>query len=485
MQHSTHPQPQAGTGSPPQEGADRRVLTEADLAHLHPTVREALVENKNNGLLLAVRARWVSLAVMGIVLPVLYPHYSMFYYHAWLVVFAVIGWAQLRVGRVGRSRLELSLIILDLLCVCIVMTVPNPFRDEMLPTAYQFELSSFQFFYIFLAAGVLAYSWRTLAMFANLTTLLWLSAVGIIAVFGVTDPSLTTGLNALFADYPLVLDTSDPNKVYWPDRIREVILFILVAGILALNGRRTTNLIYRQAEAARERANLARYFAPSLVDDMAAKDEPLGQAREQQVSVMFVDIVGFTHQAEALSPQATIELLRAFHERLEAVIFEHGGTLDKFLGDGLMVTFGTPQPSDQDARNALLCGLRILDSIETWNRMRERAGDAPIRVSIGVHSGLVTIGDIGSERRMEYAVLGDAVNVASRLEAMTRDLKVSLVASDTVMQAALASQERASQSAGHASDLSAFKARGRYPIRGREQDLSLWVVPHNPEASTA
>lgn len=477
--------------APHRKSVDTVVRSEADLAELHPTVREALIENKAEGLLLAVRARWVSLAIIGVVMPILYSDVAMFYYHAWLVVFALIGWAQLQVGRVGRSRLELGLIWLDLLCICIVITVPNPLRTDTWPTAYQYELSHFDYYYIFLAAGVLAYSWRTLAMFANSTIVIWLCGVAAVATFGSVDPTITAQLTTLFQDNPRILNSIDPNSVYWPDRIAELVVFVLVAGILAINGRRTTQLIYRQAEAARERANLARYFAPSIVNDMAARDTPLGEAREQIVTVMFVDIVGFTHQAETLTPQQTVDLLRTFHQELEAVIFNHRGTLDKFLGDGLMVTFGTPEPTANDAENALKCGLDILHAIEAWNVARSGQGQGPVTVSVGIHTGTVTIGDIGSERRMEYAVLGDTVNVASRLEAMTRELNVALIASDSSVQAAREQRPASAHTASGAissklsgsgsgtdqpSWLGRYQSSGSHSIRGRDRPINLWVV---------
>jgi adenylate cyclase len=111
-------------------------------------------------------------------------------------------------------------------------------------------------------------------------------------------PEISVKVQALLADQPKMLEFLDPDNVNIPLRIQEAFIFMIVAAMLALSGHRTNQLLRRQAEAARERANLARYFPPNIVDELADHDEPLGTVLEQSVAVMFVDIVGFTKFAE-------------------------------------------------------------------------------------------------------------------------------------------------------------------------------------------
>ena len=207
----------------------------------------------------------------------------------------------------------------------------------------QFQLGEFGYFYVMLAVGALAFSWRTIFAFGVWTAGLWLGALALIALFGTELPELSEKAAVAFTGYQRILDVSDPNDPRIPERIQEVVIFLIVAATLAVNGYRNNRLIFQQANIARERANLARYFPPTIVDQMADRDEPLGAVRSQDVSVMFVDIVGFTGMAGRQSPEDVVALLRQFHARLEAKVFEHQGTLDKFLGDGLMATFGTPR----------------------------------------------------------------------------------------------------------------------------------------------
>lgn len=443
-------------------------LSEGELAKADPFIREALSENKRQGLLLAVRARWIALAIVAVFIPFLNFRLEVLYYEAALIIFALIGWAQLRAGKVEHSRQELVLIFLDLALITFLIVVPNPWREGDWPTAFQYQLGEFGYFYVLLAAGTLAFSWRTMFAFGMWTTALWLGALILVALFGSELPELSDRAATAFAGYERILDVIDPNDPRIPERIQEVIIFLIVAGILAVNGYRNNRLIFQQANVARERANLARYFAPTLVDQMAEQDQPLGAVRSQDVAVMFVDIVGFTHFAAKRSPEEVVALLREFHARLETTVFEHQGTLDKFLGDGLMATFGTPEATPCDAANALRCGRAILSNIEEWNAARKEAGAEPVRVSVGMHYGSVVLGDIGSERRLEYAVLGDTVNVASRLEALTRNLGVGLVTSDDLVIAIREDGERGEL-------LSGLDSAGLQQLRGRDEPINAWT----------
>jgi adenylate cyclase len=147
---------------------------------------------------------------------------------------------------------------------------------------------------------------------------------------------------------------------------------------------------------------------------------------------MFVDIVGFTPIAEKRLPEHTLELLRSFQERGCAVIFQCGGTLDKFLGVGFMATFGGVEQQPDAAERALSFAFGLLDTYAALNTQRASRGAEPIRVAIGLHFGEVTVGNVGTSERREFTVIGDVVNVASRLERATHDLQGRLVVSDVV-----------------------------------------------------
>ncbi|MBX6369215.1 MAG: PAS domain S-box protein [Rhodospirillales bacterium] len=221
--------------------------------------------------------------------------------------------------------------------------------------------------------------------------------------------------------------------------------------------------------AERARTNLARYFSPNLVELLIAKDEPIGQVRRQEVAVVFADLVDFTRLSARETPERTMMLLRDLHARLTDVVLSHGGTLEKFLGDGLMATFGTPVRGPRDASNALECTVGMIEAILSWNSQRIAAGEAPLRIGIGAHFGPVILGDVGTDRRLEYAVVGDTVNVANRLEEMTRRLGAAAVVSRALVEAARGEPTPSPR-------LEMFQPAAAQVIEGHDEKLEVFVL---------
>lgn len=441
----------------------RRVEEEL-AARQNPFLVEALRKEKLEGQLIAAWARTVALAASGVLITFQNPNWSVLYFHAFLLVFIAVGWAQLRYATVGHSRIELTLIMADLVLLAAVLTVPNPFAPEAFPTAMIYRFETFPYFFIILALATLAYTWRTLLTIGVAAALIWFLSVVGVAVFGTTDPELGGKVAAAYAAIPSMRNIVDPNSVVWSIRAQEMVIFFLVAVILALRGQRSTALLIRQAGIAAERANLSRYFPPSLVDELASASGDVGSVRSQEVAVLFADIVGFTQLAEGEKPETVIRILRSCHAVIEEAIFSNGGTLDKYLGDGVMATFGTPRVSPADCANALAAARDIVEGIAAGNAALAKAGLPQLRISVGVHFGPAIIGNIGSERRLEFATLGDTVNVASRLEAATRSLGCRIVASDAVV----------SRSKGDVRG--DFRPVAALSLRGRAAPIDVWVA---------
>ena len=228
----------------------------------------------------------------------------------------------------------------------------------------------------------------------------------------------------------------------------------------------------RQRMAAeRARNNLSRYFSPNIVELLAARDEPLGAGRRETVAVLFVDIVGFTRIAEVMAPEDVLALLREFHTRMTAQIFASGGTVDQYMGDGILAVFGVPAASSDDPANALNCAEMMLRALECWNDERAGRGEARLDIGIGLNFGPVVVGDVGSEQSMSFAVIGDTVNTAARLQALSRSLGTPLVVGDPVVRATRAlSPEIAADCIGQLED------RGEYNLRGRASPVRVWTL---------
>jgi adenylate cyclase len=226
----------------------------------------------------------------------------------------------------------------------------------------------------------------------------------------------------------------------------------------------------RRMAAERARNNLSRYFSPNIVELLAAQDEPLGAGRRETVAVLFADIVGFTRTAEIMAPEDVLALLREFHTRMTAQIFESGGTVDKYIGDGIVAVFGVPRASPDDAANAVSCAELMLRVLQHWNDKREEEGEARLEIGIGVNYGPVVLGDVGSEHSMSFTAIGDTVNTAARLQALTRSLKTPLVVGDAVVRAVQAwSPETAAER------IRGLEDRGEHILRGRASPVRVWT----------
>jgi adenylate cyclase len=428
----------------------------------------AIADSKRQGLLLAVRARWVALAVIAVSLPIINPNWDVIYYVAMLGLFAAIGWAQLNVGKVGRSVPELLLIFCDLALITLLTVLPNPLSATNWPIGMQFRFETFIYFFVFLATATLAYSWRTVVAMGFWTSAVWAIGVGWVYLQPATHVELSERVRAAVGSDIRMFHVINPSSIGIPERFQEIIVFLIVAMTLALAVRRSNALLISHAGIERERANLARYFSPNVVEQLSVNDEPLTRVHTQDVAVLFADIVGFTTYADGRDPSEVIGTLRQFHERMEREVFRHGGTLDKYLGDGLMATFGTPFAGDADALNALRCARGMIGSIAELNRERSRRNEPPIQASVGLHYGQVVLGDIGLNR-LEFAVIGTTVNAASRLEALTREFGCAIVVSDALVQQARTEGDHSSE------DFAALVERPAQSIRGLEQPVGIWT----------
>jgi class 3 adenylate cyclase len=218
----------------------------------------------------------------------------------------------------------------------------------------------------------------------------------------------------------------------------------------------------------RQRANLARFFSPQLVDELAEIDTPLSLTRHQPAAVLFVDMVGFTAYCAKAEPDEVIKFLRDLQALLSKCVFSHNGTIDKFLGDGLLAVFGPPLPSSVDATNAAHCALEILCSVQSWNLRRREKGDEPIRIVIGIHYGPIVQGDIGSENRLELTIVGDTVNVASRVEGYCRTVDFNFLVTAAFIDALRV--EGSDNLARKFTDL------GHHVLRGRAEPTQLFGI---------
>lgn len=429
-------------------------------------LRAAFRAEELAGLELAARARLIALVVIAVWLFVWTSPPRTFLLEAILLVFAVIGIAHFRLRRsrpdwpwLAYLFVALDFSLLTFATLGLDLVVPRGWPPQM-----SLRNGTFVYFFLILALAALSYGPRLMVWAGLAGAAAW--SAGVWALVAQPGSLTTPGGDRLAARADLAqhLDPGFVDIEVWQ---QDVVVLLLAAGVLAVVVRRGRRLVRRQAEVERQRGNLARYFSPNMVDQLAGTDEALGPVRSQPVAVLFADIVGFTQVSEALPPERVIELLREFHGRMSRAVFANGGTVDKYIGDAIMATFGTPFTGSADAANAVACARAMVGEAAQWNRERWAEGHAPIQVGIGVHYGPAVLGDIGGERRLEFAVVGDTVNVASRLEGLTRRLGVDIAISDELARQ-VTQEDRAEVLEGF--------ARGQpQQLKNREQPLVVWI----------
>lgn len=216
-------------------------------------------------------------------------------------------------------------------------------------------------------------------------------------------------------------------------------------------------------ERQRLKVSFARYVSHHVLDKILESETPLKLAGERRkVTVLFSDIRHFTKLAERLPPEEVVHLLNEYFEQMIEVIFSHAGTLDKFIGDGIMAEFGAPLDDKLQEEHALNAAIEMQKAMQKLGKKWTEEKRPVLQMGIGIHTGEAILGNIGSERRVEYTAIGDSVNVASRLEQATKILNVPILLSESTYLAT--------------KDKFPFKDLGSMTIPGRQEQIRVYTI---------
>ena len=185
------------------------------------------------------------------------------------------------------------------------------------------------------------------------------------------------------------------------------------------------------SQEKRMKATMYRYMTPGVAERvMALGEDGLMEGERKEVTILFSDIRGYTSLTEKMEAAEVVSLLNNYFETMVEAVFNFEGTLDKFIGDALMAVFGAPLPLENHAWMSVQSALDMRRRLAEFNRKRQHTGHAPIRVGIGISSGEVVSGNIGSQKRMDYTVIGDGVDISSRLEGVTKEYGCDIILSE-------------------------------------------------------
>ena len=308
----------------------------------------------------------------------------------------------------------------------------------------------------FYAVGVAMASLRLqpgLCLFAGLAAAAQLVAVMVLAVRpGLSPELLASGVG----DLTVVLGKA---------------IFLVTIGAFGMVASRSMRwMLGRLTESALERERvrsvLGMHVSEQVMEHLLSGHVP-GAVERRAITVCFTDIRDFTRLSESQSAEETVRLLNLYYGRMCEIVAEHGGLVNKFLGDGMLIVFGAPTHQPDDARRALAAAREMLAEAD---RMRERGEFPNLRIGVGLHRGEAVVGNVGGAQRQEYTAIGDTVNTASRVQELTKALGRSLLLTRECREAVGDSD---------------FESLGTHSVKGRLQPLELFSLPESAAQQAA
>jgi adenylate cyclase len=325
------------------------------------------------------------------------------------LVFTVIRLAVSLCRRTPQWLLYVSVVVDMTLLFVLIWSFHHQY---MQPPSFYLKAPTLLYVFIFIALRALRFEARFVVLAGIVAALGW-TLLALYAVSGQEGGAVIT------RDYVLYMTS---NSVLIGAEIDKVVSILTVTAIIAVAISRARRLLVRAVVEGAAAQDLARFFAPEIAQQITAAEQEVsaghGQARE--AAILFSDIRGFTVFAKTVKPDQLIRALAEYQSLMVPIIQKHGGSIDKFMGDGIMATFGAAIASSTYAADALEAVDEIMKAAVDWNLARVAAGFPELRVGAACAAGPIIFGAVGDATRLEYTVIGDAVNLAAKLEKQTK-----------------------------------------------------------------
>ena len=300
--------------------------------------------------------------------------------------------------------------------------------DYNQPPAFYLKAPTLLYVFLFISIRALRFDSRYVVLAGLAAAAGWLLMIAYAIAYD-------GGMAAVTRDYVQYLTA---NKVLLGAEFDKIITIVLVTAILALAIMRARKTMVRGAEEHAAAVALSRFFSPEIADQITHAKEEIhaGEGQQRDAAILMTDIRGFTRTAAALPANEVIEILTEYQARLVPAIQENGGSIDKFLGDGILATFGAAVPSAAHAADALRAAEAIAAAADQWDAARQAAGKPALRVAVAVTAGPLVFGAIGDESRLEYTVIGDPVNLAAKLDKHGKGLNARIMTTAATLERA-------------------------------------------------
>ncbi len=378
------------------------------------------------------------------------------------VPYALLVYTLLTLGRVywaQRARIpDWALYLSILLDMGLLMLLIWSFHLQYdQPAAFYLKAPTLLYAFFFIALRALRMEPRFVIAAGGAAAAGWALMIAYVVV---AEPTVVT------RDYVEYLTS---NAILMGAEFDKIISILVVTAILALAIARGRELLIRAFAQEAATRNLSRFFDPTVAKGITQTDRPIapGEGVVREAAILNVDIRGFSKLAAEMTPAEIMELLSAYQARVVPLITAHGGVIDKFLGDGIMATFGAAAPSATYSADAVNAADDIIREMDAWLSSREALGAAPLSINIGIASGRVVFGAVGDQSRLEYTVIGDPVNLSAKIEKHNKVEGVRALCTKSCMAQAVAQ--------GYVAPAE-LEMRSNVRIEGLQQPVDLVVL---------
>ena len=278
----------------------------------------------------------------------------------------------------------------------------------MQPASFYLKAPTQQYVYIFIALRALRFEVQYVVLAGAAAALGWVAMIGYVLL---ADPHS----NMITRNY---IDYLTSNSILVGAEVDKIITIAAVTTILAFAIHAARRMMTQAVTGAQAQENLSRFFAPEIAQQISRSGDAIsaGDGEAREAAILNLDVRGFTALASSASPQEVMSVLADYQRRMVPIIQRHGGAIDKFLGDGIMATFGATRPLEDYAARAMAALEECMEAAAEWSAEQFALGRPPLTINGALASGRIVAGAVGDATRLEYTVIGDAVNLSAKLE---------------------------------------------------------------------